>query len=85
MPTSTLEAPPSPQVQVAWSKSDVALFLGVTTRTVEKVLCSDPSFPAPRYVGRLPRWSAGRIQAWVHEAPAKPAPAIPRRGNGRIK
>lgn len=78
-----LEAPP-PSMPTAWAKRDVAAFLGVSVRTVENLVGSDPTFPAPRYVGRLPRWNPETVRAWLdHVPPKRPTPK--RRGHGRIK
>lgn len=82
MPTQTTLSP-------ALSREEVAAYLGVSTRTVINLQEKDPTFPAPRYVGRLPRWCPHRIQEWVAEggsAPEEAPPVAPRRrGRGRIQ
>ena len=43
--------------------------LEISLRTLDNVRDNDPTFPAPRYIGRLPRWTVSTLLAWV-AAPA---------------
>ncbi|MBD8608851.1 hypothetical protein IFT73_18495 [Aeromicrobium sp. CFBP 8757] len=43
--------------------------LEISPRTLDNVRDNDPTFPAPRYIGRLPRWTVSTLLAWV-AAPA---------------
>ena len=44
--------------------SHVAARLGMSTRSLRR-LRQDPRFPKPRVKGRVPRWRASDIEAWV--------------------
>lgn len=43
--------------------------LEISPRMLVKVRDNDPTFPEPRYIGRLPRWTVSTLLAWV-AAPA---------------
>lgn len=43
-------------------------FLDISARHLADVRREDPTFPAPRMVGSLPRWTRESILAWVHGA-----------------
>ena len=52
----------------AWTLDDVAAFLGCNPRTVRRLLAEDPTFPAPRQVGRRLLWAPGALPGWLERA-----------------
>jgi len=61
----------------AWSPDDVATYLGISRRHLDDIRAEDDTFPAPRRLGRLPRWTPDVIRAWVDAAAAQPEPVRP--------
>lgn len=55
----------------------VADLLEVSERHLADVRKEDPTFPPPRMVGTLPRWTDTMIFAWLDSASAPAAPAAP--------
>lgn len=45
----------------------VADMLQISLRHLGKVRDQDPTFPSPRMVGTLPRWTYASIHAWVQQ------------------
>ncbi|WP_311215502.1 hypothetical protein [Aeromicrobium sp. WCS2018Hpa-33] len=75
----------------------VAALLGVSRRHLDVVRAKDPSFPLPREVGSLPRWTYESLQAWVAgpsseqlfdptpaATPSEPVRQPRKRGAGRV-
>ena len=69
MTTTQLEVPP---VDTAWGPKDVAAYLKISIRLLSVLRVMDDTFPAPRMIGRLPRWSAPAVIAWLANEDAKP-------------
>lgn len=67
------------------TKEDAAAILRVSVRTIDNLLMTDDTFPRPRFVMSMPRWSASQIIGWL-EAPNPhlcATPAVPRQRTGR--
>lgn len=61
----------------AWSPDDVATYLGISRRHLDDIRGEDTTFPAPRMLGRLPRWNPEVVIAWVTLAAEQPEPVRP--------
>lgn len=60
------------------SLDDIALYLGVSRSTVERIRASDPTFPPPVPLAqRTLRWRPQRVHAWV--AQKETAAQVPQR------
>ena len=56
---------------------DLALLaetLRISRRHLDDVRREDPTFPAPRMLGKLPRWTYETIHNWAEEAAQQPQP-----------
>jgi excisionase family DNA binding protein len=51
-------------VESLWTPRDLASYLKVSVRMVQR-MASAGQLPKPVYVGRLPRWNAAVVQAYV--------------------
>lgn len=52
------------------SKMDVASYLGLTTRTIDRWRKEAwRNFPHPRYVAGRPRWNIKDVDAWMEKQP----------------
>jgi predicted DNA-binding transcriptional regulator AlpA len=49
------------QTDHLWSKKQVAQYLGITTRTVDRWDAADPAFPKSRRISKYKRWLASEI------------------------
>lgn len=56
-----------------WTPDDLAAALDISVRSLTNLRSSDPTFPAPRMLGTLPRWSPETIHRWLNEASAATA------------
>ena len=59
---------------------ELAAFLRVSEGSVLNARDNDPTFPKPKMVGTLPRWTKRRVLAWlddVDDQPDEDAPAVP--------
>lgn len=50
--------------------SSLAQMLRISERHLTDLRHEDPTFPAPRMLGSLPRWSPTTIRRWVEQADA---------------
>lgn len=64
------------------SKSDVMKLLGVSDRTIEKMVAAG-DFPPPIRLGKCARWAEAAVVAWLNEKVAKQLRWQPRRRAGR--
>lgn len=64
------------------SKSDVMKLLGVSDRTIEKMVAAG-DFPPPIRLGKCARWAEAAVVAWLNEKVAKQLRWQPRRRVGR--
>lgn len=51
----------------------LAQMLRISERRLTDLRHEDHTFPAPRMLGTLPRWSPSAIRRWMEEPPAAPA------------
>jgi predicted DNA-binding transcriptional regulator AlpA len=78
---------PSPR---PFDRETLADYLRVSLGHLDDCRAEDPTFPAPRMLGTLPRWSPAVIDAWIAGAssrldPVQPAPVMARRrGEHRV-
>lgn len=64
----------------AWDRFDVATYLRICVRQLADLRRDDPTFPAPRMVGRKPIWAPRSITTWVEKPAVESAPpARPKR------
>ena len=68
----------------AWGPTEVAHFLRISVRGLQDVRAEDPTFPAPRRVGRKLRWCPDVVRGWVRGEDAVVKPQPNRRGRGRV-
>lgn len=52
------------------SKSELATYIGVTPRTIDRWKKAN-YIPAPRYLAGRPRWNVKEIDAWVSKQPTR--------------
>lgn len=76
----------------------LAAMLRISLRHLSDTRRDDPTFPEPRMLGTLPRWSPDAIRAWMWSPPSssyevrRPAPEPPgsparsrKEGRGRVQ
>lgn len=62
----------------AWGPDEVAAYLLISVRKLNELRADDRTFPAPRMIGSLPRWSPLAVAAWLADADPTTAPTAPR-------
>ncbi|MBB4739041.1 putative DNA-binding transcriptional regulator AlpA [Actinoplanes octamycinicus] len=76
-------------IGTAWDIEDVAAYLKISTRHLGDIRTEDPTFPAPRMLGSLPRWHPRTVEDWLAAAepatPAKPEPKPRKRAVERVR
>ncbi len=60
------ETPAPRAVQLLWSERDVAYALGVSPRTVRRLVDTD-ELPPPLRVGGMKRWRRSAIESWIEK------------------
>lgn len=71
-----------PADEPAWDTQQVARYLNVSERHIRNLRKRDASFPAPRMVGRRPRWAADAVPSWVAGGGSSSAM---RKGGNRVR
>jgi predicted DNA-binding transcriptional regulator AlpA len=78
MDTTPTTAPDRPDPdKAAWTPRDVACELQISDRHLTTLRRTDPAFPPPVMLGRLPRWAPASIHAYMT---GQGGPAVRRRG-----
>jgi len=72
---SCTQLPVGSPARFSWTLDDVAAALQISVRHLKTVRDEDPSFPAPRLLGTVPRWAPASIARWLAGDPAPAAPA----------
>lgn len=77
-----------PPADTAWGPKHIAHYLDISERHVRDIRREDDTFPTPRMVGSLPRWSPDAVWRWVADDGTPRPPAGPtgpkRKGPGRV-
>lgn len=69
------QLPVGSPARFSWTLDDVAAALQISVRHLKSIRDEDPSFPAPRLLGTVPRWAPASIARWLAGDPAPAAPA----------
>ena len=72
---SCTQLPVGSPARFSWTLDDVAAALQISVRHLKNIRDQDPSFPAPRLLGSVPRWAPASIARWLAGDPAPAAPA----------
>ena len=70
---SCTQLPVGSPARFSWTLDDVAATLQISVRHLKTIRDQDPSFPAPRLLGTVPRWAPASIAHWLA---GDPAPAV---------
>jgi hypothetical protein len=71
---SCTQLPIGSPARFSWTLDDVAAALQISVRHLKTIRDEDPSFPAPRLLGTVPRWAPASIARWLAGDPAPVAP-----------
>ncbi len=59
------ELPVGSPARFSWTLDDVAAALQISVRHLKTIRDEDPTFPAPRMLGTVPRWAPASIARWL--------------------
>lgn len=69
------QLPVGSPARFSWTLDDVAAALQISVRHLKTIRDEDPSFPAPRLLGTVPRWAPASIAHWLAGDPTPSASA----------
>ncbi len=64
------QLPVGSPARFSWTLDDVAAALQISLRHLKSIRDDDPTFPAPRLLGTVPRWAPASIARWLVGDPA---------------